>query len=285
MDSAVEAMSLELRDELASNSNRIKDTRDVRVRNFHLKAMARSPAHCRHEMLFDNDDPSIAKRLGSGVHSLILGGPELALYPGKQRRGKEFDAFAKAHPGALIFTKKEYDKSHRIADAIRGNELASRILFQPDSIYEKAIEWEWLGRSRRCTPDVRTKTHLAELKSTRNASPDKFKWDALRFGYVAQLADYANAMEFELGYAPKLVYIVAVETHPPFVVSVYSVSPRDLEFGQRQIRTWMERLLVCEAANSWPGYCQSIQDLDLPTGEGDDIVFADEDDEGAGDDD
>lgn len=277
MDSAIEVMSLELRDELAANGNRIRDTRDVRVRNHHLRAMARSPAHCRHEMLFDNEDPSISKRLGSGVHALILGGPKLALYPGKVRRGREYDAFAKDNSGALILTKKEYDRSHRIADAIRGNNLACQVLFQPDSIFEKSIDWEWLGRSRRCTPDVRTKTHLAELKSTRNASPDKFKWDALRYGYVAQLADYSNAMEEVNGYAPKLTYIVAVETAAPFVVSVYSISPRDLDVGQRQIRTWMERLLACEAAGSFPGYCESIQDLEIPNNSDDlDLVFGDD---------
>lgn len=279
MEADTEQMSAELAEELAANNAvRTKDTRDVRVRCFHLKAMSRSPAHCRHEMLFDNDDPSISKRLGAGVHALILGGPKLALYTGKVRRGKDFDLFAKDNPGALIFLKKDYDRSHRIADAIRSDESASRILFQPDSIYEQSIEWEWLGRSRRCTPDVRTKTHLAELKSTRNASPDKFRWDVLRFGYLAQLADYTNAIESIQGYAPKLTYIVAVETAPPFVVSTYSVSAANLEIGQRQLRTWMERLLVCEATQSWPGYCASVQELDIPGNEDVDLVFGDDED-------
>jgi exodeoxyribonuclease VIII len=277
MSAETESMSAELADELASN-DRHRDTRAVRIRNYALKQMGRSPAHCRHAILCDHDDPSLAKRLGSGVHSLILGGPKLLVYPGKVRRGKDYDAFVESNPGALILSRSEYETTQRTAESVRKDKLASQVLFAQGSVYEQTINWDWLGRSRRCTPDVRSDSHLVELKTTQNGSPDRFKWDALKFGYMSQLADYSNAIETSKGYAPRDVYIVAVEKKPPYVVSTYHVSPRDIEIGARQCRTWMERLLACEAVNVWPGYCSSIQDLEMP-GDIDDLglTFADDD--------
>ena len=269
------AMSADLAASLATPP----DTRDIELRHSHLKQMARSAAHCRHAMISGYDDPTLSKRLGSGVHSLVLGGAPVVLYPGKQRRGKEYDAFAAENPGAIIYTRAEYDRAHRIADAIRTDRLASQVIYAPGSIYEQTIRWEWLGRKRRTTPDVRTFSHLAELKTTRNASPEKFKWDVLRMGYHAQLADQALAIETDMGRAPKDVYVVAIETIPPFVPCVYRLTPNDLEMGARLNAAWMSKFQVCEATGIWPGYAEVIQDLDLPCGDEDAVVFADDDGE------
>ncbi len=274
MDEATLQMTAELAEELAT-AHRYASTKDVRVRNFHLKQMGRSPAHCRYAMLSDFDESSLCKRLGSGVHSLLLGGPGLVVYPGKVRRGKEYEAFAALNTGAIICSRSEYETSNRTADAIRRDRLASEVLFSSGVVHETTIEWDWLGRSRRCTPDIVGVDHLAELKTTQNASPDRFKWDVLRFSYTAQLSDYLEAINSVRSRYLRDVYIVAAEKKPPYVVSTYRVAKRDLETGASQCRLWMERLLACEASGNFPGYCESIQDLDLP-GSADDLIFGDE---------
>lgn len=273
------AAALEMTAELATTLATPPDTKDIPLRHSHLKQMARSAAHCRHAMISGYDDATLSKRLGSGVHSLILGGDPVLLWKGKQRKGKDYDAWRKEQPKeAHVYTAKNYDRTHRIADAIRSDRHASQILFAPGSIYEKTINWTWMGRSRRTTPDVRTWSHLAELKTTRNASPEKFKWDVLRFGYHAQLADQQLACEADTGRLPKDVYCVAVETVAPFVVTVYRLTPNDLEMGARLNCAWMERFQLAEATNCWDGYCQTIQDLDLP-GDDDGLVFTDDEGE------
>lgn len=278
------ATSARLAAELATNAPRLKDTRDVELRFGHLKQMGRSAQHCRYSMQFESDD-SIAKRLGSAVHSLLLGGAPLRCYPGKQRRGEKFEEFKKQQPpNAIILLAKDYDRAHRINEAVRSNHHAEQVLFAPGSIYEETIHWTWLGRSRRCTPDVRSASHLVELKSTRNASPDKFKWDVLRFAYHAQLADYDNALKETRGYGSKDVYIVAVEQQPPHTVATYKLNPNHIDQGMRLVRLWMERFLACEAANVWPGYCESITELDLPSPDGDfELEFGDDEDGAEGD--
>lgn len=277
MDAEVETLSAELADELA-NATRFADTRDVPVRNHHLKQMARSPAHCRFAMLAGHDEPNLVKRLGSAVHSLLLGGPSLIVFPGKVRRGKAYDVFEADNADKLICSRSEYETSNRTADAVRADRLASEVIFAKGNRHEQRIEWEWLGRSRRVTPDIAGDDLLAELKTTQNASMDKFKWDVLRYGYPGQLADYRNALLETRGRAPRDIYIVAVEKRPPYVCSTFRVSKRDLEIGLAQCQSAMERLLICEAANQWPGYCSSIQDLELPGDDTSDFIFADEED-------
>ena len=272
MNAAALATSGELAKSLATPG----DTRDFPIRNSHLKAMAKSAAHCRHAIL-NNSESSLSKRLGSGVHSLLLGGQPVLMYPGKQRKGKDFDLWLKDKPGdALVYLRKEYERAHGIANAIKSDRLASQVLFAPGTIYEQTILWDWLGRKRRCTPDARTASHLVDLKTTRNASPEKFRWDVIRFGYHAQMADYANAIETSTGVRPRDIYIVAVETIEPYPVVTYRLTPNDLEQGERLVHSWMERLLICEATGDWPGYSEAIVDLDLPDPDGMSFDFDDD---------
>lgn len=243
------------------------DTRSVRVRNSHLKAMGRSPAHCYHSMAHDFE-PSLAMRIGSAVHSMILGGPDVIVFPGKVRRGKEWDAFESINADSIIVTAKEKIKAERMAESVRSHRLAAQLLYAPDTVYETTILWDQNGRARRCTPDAMSKSHLVDLKTCRIGQPGKFQWDAIRMGYHAQLSDYRSAMESQNGYAPRDVYIVSVESSEPYVTAVYEMTSGALEMGDRLCRGWLELLLACEESRSWPGYCDSaikfeVPDLDL----------------------
>jgi hypothetical protein len=253
-----------------------KDTRDLPARTSHLKQMARSPAHCRHSILNDWEQ-TLAMRLGVGTHSLLLGGPPVLLCPTKQRRGKDFDAWkARQVEGAIVLTKKEYAKAHAMAASVRANQQAAQVLFAPGTIYEDTIYWEQKGRKRRSTPDARTKSHLVDLKTTRDASPEKFHWDAIRMGYHVQLADYANAMEWDGGSQPKDVYIVAVESKEPFLCTVHRLTSGSLERGSKLSAEWLDKLIECEATGVWPGYADQILDFDVPP-DPVDLVWDDED--------
>ncbi len=88
-------------------------------------------------------------------------------------------------------------------------------------------------------------------------------------GYHAQLADYSAAMVEQNGYAPKMVYVVAVEQLPPHNVAVYELSANALDQGARMCRLWFETLLGCEATGHWPGYCEDSIEFDVPTADDD----------------
>lgn len=270
-------MSEELNEML--RDTRIESTREHPLRCSHLKAMARSAMHARHAVLADFE-PSLAMRIGSGVHSLLLGGPPVVLFPGKVRRGREYDTFVDAQPAnAIIMNRSDYDRSHRIAESVRKNKLASDLMFRAGTLTETTIFFDQLGRARRSTPDVRNDASslLVELKSTRDAEPDRFQRDARFRAYHCQLADQGNAIFEQTSKFPENVYIVAVESVAPFGVSVHELSKASLELGERQVRGWLERFLVHEQADEWPSYGLTAFPFDIQNTD-EELIFDDGDD-------
>jgi hypothetical protein len=228
-----------------------------------LKAMGKSAAHARAAATSSYDGPSLSKRLGSGAHALTFGTPEVVVYTGKQRRGKEFDAFAKEHDGKVILNEKEYRHARGMADAIRANPVASRVLFDKGAVIEQRIDWTWNDRAWRSTPDARAFRTLAELKTTRCADPAVFWRDALRMSYHVQLAIYRRAIEQVTGIRPREVYLFAVESTWPYVVTPFKLTERSLEHGDRLAKEWHEKFLACEAKNEWPAYTTGVEELDV----------------------
>lgn len=239
------------------------DTRDVPLRYSVLRRMHSSPAHARDSMVRQGDGPSLALRLGLGTHALTFEDKRVVVYEGKQRRGKEWDAFAAEHADDVVLNAKEYARAKGMADSIRTNEVARRVLFEPGVIREQRIDWTWNGRSWRSTPDAFKFRTLSELKTTRCADPERFHWDALRMSYHVQLAIYRRAIEHATGVKPRDVYLFAVESVPPYVVTPFQLSERSLEHGDMLARRWHEEFLRCEETGKWPGYTAGIAELDV----------------------
>lgn len=253
-------------DDLASDEPVVADTRDLPLRYSVLKAMASSAAHARALALRDSDSKSLALRLGSAGHALTFGTPEVAVYRGKRRAGDEWLEFQEANAGKVIVNVKEHAHAEGMANAIRSNPVAARVLFEPRKPaieFERRIDWEWDGRKWRSTPDAMWFRGLAELKTTRNANPAQFWRDAQKMHYHVQLAIYQRAIEQTTGVRPRDVYLFAVESAPPYVVTPFKLSDRSLEHGDMIARRWHEQFLRCEAENDWPGYTRDVAELDI----------------------
>lgn len=271
-------MTAELRDELAANNRQLAvNTRGSVLRFHHLKAMGQSPAHCLASFADDKrKTPQIS--IGSGTHGLLLGKPVIE-YPGKVRRGKEWEAFRSLHPFATILSRSEMAVSRRVVEAIKAHPIASSLLFAKGVEHEKSIAWTQQGRERQSTPDALCGTdYLVELKTTRCAEPGRFARDAMYRGYHAQVADQCAAVEAREGKRPAAAYIIAVESGSPHAVTVLKLTDRALEQGAKLCRLWFERFIACELANSWPAYCEAVTDFDVPDDELD-LVFADDGDD------
>jgi hypothetical protein len=235
------------------------------LRFSHLKRIGQSPAHYRAAV--EQDGSHLLK--GSAVHSVLLGGKTVISYPGPVRRGKDWEAFQADHPEDLILSRSEIDDVSGMVRAVQSCPEAMRVL---QGVRERTVMFTLQGRECRATPDVDGGIYVTELKTTRSSSPSRFAWDAVRHSYNGQLAWYQDALMLQPGRreAPEAAFIVAVESSAPYVVTVFRVAERALDQGRRTNRLWLETLLACEAANEWPGYSQSIVELDLP---GDEMVI------------
>jgi hypothetical protein len=183
------------------------------------------------------------------------------------RRGKEWEAFKADQPaGVMIFNAREAMQVASMATSVQANSDAMRVL---EGEREVMRLWARDGRDCQGTPDVVSDTFVTELKTGETSDPRKFHYKVRDYAYHAQLAWYDQAVGER-----KEHYIVAVESKPPFVCTVFKVTFPTILAGQKLCRLWWERLLQCEAADEWPGYCQSVVDLDM--GDEDEFVTDDE---------
>lgn len=233
------------------------------IRFHHLKAIGtKSAAHLRAILDGEEKEPTSAMERGSATHALLFNTKKVIFYPGAVRRGKEWEAFRdlNANDDTLILTKGDHDRASRMAESVSNCPDAMAALA---GVHEKTLLWDQEGRTCRATPDAHSNLSLGELKTTRESAPGWFGRYAIRLGYHVQVAWYRQAMRAN-GMDPTAVHIVAVESAPPYPVTVFRVLPRALDIGDRLLRLWWERLKACEDAGQWPSYVQTIVDLDVP---------------------
>jgi hypothetical protein len=262
MDSAALELSAELSTELAANDQaaRVVDPRTVPVRFSTLKMFAQSPAHYLHAVQRGYDE-TLSMRIGSGAHAILFDKP-YAVWPGR-RQGNDWKAFEKAHHGETILNRTELGQAQAMVASIRAHETAMRLLFTGTKI-EQRLDWEWQGRAFRSTPDAAGRTHLVDLKCLRSAEPDRVMWQSSKMGYHAQAALYRRALNQTGEHSIKECYLVVVENKAPWPVTVLRFAESALEMGDRSCALWMEQLRACEQSGAYPGYVQSIVDLELP---------------------
>lgn len=226
--------------------------------------MGKSPAHYRQAVQEDqgNEIGRYTRERGSALHSLILGGPPVVKYDGKQRRGSYWKEFQAKHPrDAYILTAKEYEKTHAMALRVMASTPAKSIL---RGAHEKEVNWQWLNRECQSHIDILGSSHIAELKTCESSEPERFKWQALRYGYHAQLAFYRLAVHATTNNGLLPCYIIAVESKAPYPVSVMRVTEELIQKGEIMCRGWMERLAVCEESDQWPEYSATVTDMEAP---------------------
>lgn len=240
------------------------------VRFSHLKAYGRSAMHGRHSRTVERPQTA-AMQLGEGVDALLFGHKQVCGFPGAQRRGKEWEQFQADHDGQLILTGKDYDRANRMTDAIRGNEVAAPFLI---GAYQQTILFRWNAMDCRATPDVRNDTErfLTELKTSASSDPARFAWHALRMQYHAQMRMQNIACrDMALDH-----YIVCCEAEEPYPVTVFRLTEKALEVGEKLLIMWSETLKNCEASQTFPPYSSTICEIDMPDEDEVGLVFAEE---------
>lgn len=279
-------ISEELRDELEANEANDAYTairpQDLPTRFSLLKTMALSPAHY-FEACQRPQDESLAARLGAtlpgvhkrtealrfgtAVHAMLLGKKQTVERTSQKRdmrtrKYADFAAGCAARGVVEILSDREYEQAEGVAAAIMRNELAMRLLFDGTDV-EQRIDWTYVGKACRSTPDARGVNWISDLKTAQTAEPSAFIRNAVKLFYHAQAALYCEAIETVGGARPADAYVIAVEKSRPMPVSVLRFTERTLEQGAKLCRGWVERLNICEATNEWPEYITDIAPFDI----------------------
>lgn len=217
-----------------------------------LRHVETSPLHYRRARDFARRD-SKAMQLGRLVHALILcpeAPPDVAIYEGKVKSGKVWDAFEAEHAGAFIVRRDELAKAEAMRAAVMAYGPARELL--EDGQGEVTIRWGAHGMALKGRADWLGSGGLVDLKTTRSISARAFTREAASRAMHCQVAMYAWGIESASDRRPDS-WLLAVENVPPHDVVVYRVSDETIDAGLRTVDGWIRRVAECEQAGSWPG--------------------------------
>lgn len=235
-----------------------------------IKAALHSPQRYAFEYRDGNgraDKPAFIK--GRIVHSATLEAEKFAaqyhVADCQTRAAKAFKEAAANNPGKEIITTPEFESAQAIADAVWSDEIAASLLVGSDC--ETSLYWSESGRAARARTDVWRRianSHVADLKTCADASPEGFTRAVFRYGYHISAAWYIRGIKALTGHAPKEWYWVAVEKEPPYLVQVYRADEDTLWIGDAKVDEALALIDECERTNQWPAFRRGIVTITPP---------------------
>lgn len=262
--------------------NLVRHPTDGRVHFSELKSMARSP---RHYVNACSEARSVTRPMtvGSVADCLVFGHRGWAIYPGKVRNGREWEAWRKEYTGLVQCIQSEYDDAEVIAEAIRKDAVARILLTGCE--YQRVGQWSAYGLE--CAAGIKGERggfdainlkgceltggmpYILDLKATASAEPSelaKHAWRMLWHCQGAWYVDGAEAMGLPFGRGtvrnvggesveePVCDFIILAAEVGSGCVTAMPVSATALDHGRRSITMWAERLRACDKTGHFPGY-------------------------------
>lgn len=153
-------------------------------------------------------------------------------------------------------------------DALMAHPLASKAWQQGHA--ESSYFWHpegYDGLWLKCRPDFMPDhgQWIIDYKTTTSANPRAFTKRVWDLGYFQSAAWYIDGVEAVTGRAPEEWWFVVQEVKPPYLVSVFLLDMRAIEWGRILNRRAVALFAKCLATDTWPGYGETAQMIGLPT--------------------
>lgn len=235
-----------------------------------LKEIRKSPAHYVYRLANPREDET-GLMMGRLNHSLIFEphkvDAEYAIFQGKTRRGKAWDAFEAENlaAGKTILKENEYRSCLGVRDAVLAHPIAKQYLAEGEA--EQALTWTDHPTGLLCKMrlDFRSTSHPAilDLKGTTSTDSRIFGTVAARLGYHLQAAHYVAGAKAN-GFGELPFVIIAVEVDEPHDVTVYALDEDVMYYAEQERQELLRKVAECRASGKWPGRYQGEQVLRLP---------------------
>lgn len=243
-----------------------------------LVEILKSPKHYFHR-ISNPHVPTASLEFGTALHAALLEPERFAetyiVSPKFDRRTKEGKADAaaweEAHKGAVSVDEAELKKLLGMQKAVLEHSGAKKLLSK--CYVEMSYFWtdEDTGFQCRVRPDVLALDDQGDViaaidvKSTSNASKDKFQKSVMDYGYDLNAAFYSDAIERAIGRRVPY-YFLAVESAEPYGVALYKAGQSMLDVGRDKYRSALQLLQWCRENDRWPSYQPfgEYEDLEIP---------------------
>lgn len=240
-----------------------------------LKAFDRSALHA-HEAIVHPGDETKAQHVGTAIHTAVLEPERYAVeylvtpkFDRRTKAGREaWASFEAEHASSEFLTKAEDAACFGMQTACYEHPTARAIL-DGEGVNEVVAVWDDPDTGTRCKARYDRLTTLgewsviADLKSTKDASPRAFARDAARYSYHTAAAHYLDGA-YTLAPRARRHIIIAVENVPPYAVAVYELDTLAIEQGRNDVKRWLRMYAEARRTNTWPGYGPGVQSLELP---------------------
>jgi hypothetical protein len=210
------------------------------VTNSMLSKLSKGPEHLQH-YLNGGVEESSALNFGKAFHLYILEkdkfDSEVAVFNGKTRRGKEWDAFNEANVGKIIISSKEDFKIREMGESLFSKGAIKELLNHKGNTCEQVAIGKIHDTFCKGKADIVNKGRgwVIDLKTTQSVNPKDFRRSCYKYGYHRQAYFYK-----ELFNAETFVFI-CVEKEPPYAVGLYYTSDEFIEQGQDEVLHLLEQ--------------------------------------------
>lgn len=243
-----------------------------------LVEILKSPKHYYHR-ISNPHVPTASLEFGTALHAALLEPQRFAetyiVSPKFDRRTKEGKADAaaweEANKGSVSVDEAELKKLQGMQKAVFEHSGAKKLLSK--CYVEMSYFWtdEDTGFQCRVRPDVLALDDQGDViaaidvKSTSNASKEKFRKSVMDYGYDLNAAFYSDAIERAIGRRVPY-YFLAVESAEPYGVALYKAGQSMLDVGRDKYRSALQLLQWCRENDRWPSYQPfgEYEDLEIP---------------------
>lgn len=239
------------------------------ISNSQLSQFKRSPAHWLH-YITEKKAQTPAMLLGSVCHCLALEPENLAtgflVMDARERpepdknfnstKNKEWKAAIEQDAATrkiALIDNEMLETAKNVVDALKSDPVASKYL---EGEKEAVLEWDSMGLHFKGIRDISAPEYIVDLKFTNNADPWAFQRYMRNEGLYRQGGMYLDG---EMGGnftgdPHKRVFFIAVETAPPYGVSVHELDYEVIIDGVNEYRRLGEQLKDCIDAGHFPSY-------------------------------
>ena len=178
----------------------------------------------------------------------------------------EFNASA---AGRQVITAEQYATTQGQLAGITAHPDLAAVL--ASGAAEQSAFWadESTGLLCKCRPDwVHTlpdgRAILLDLKTCQSADAVAFARTVASFGYHRQAAWYCDGWQRATGQAVYSFIFAAIPSEYPFIAGAYQLADEALIQGADECAELLEAYAACVRSNVWPGYGDSVQEIQLP---------------------
>jgi hypothetical protein len=173
--------------------------------------------------------------------------------------------------GKTVLDEQDHADAVACVQALNNHPEFAAIMAQPRRV-EVPFELELFGHPFKAKPDciVDSMRLILDIKTTDDASPHRWQWSAVDYGYHRQAFIYQGALRQSTGKGYRFVFAVVEKPKPstrgiPPTVALYELDDATIEMGcddtQRLVRDYEDR-----TSNGWwqQYYSNGIVPLRLP---------------------